>query len=453
MALKGKTREEKIWNYLYKDFKNKFGVAGLMGNLKAESNLNPKNLQNTFEKKLGMTDAEYTKAVNKGTYKNFVNDKAGYGLAQWTFYTRKQKLLDYTKDRNGKIFIGHLATQLEFLLKELKESYPTVYKTLKNAKSVKEASNAVLLNFEKPADQSASVQNTRTKYSQEFYNKFAAEADTPVTQPSTISIQIHQAILTKNPCYTSGRKIAVKGLMLHSIGCPQPNAQVFINSWNSPSYGSACVHGFIDGNTGAIYQTLPWDHRGWHCGGSGNNTHIGVEMCEPASIRYTSGANFTCSNLADAKASAKRTYESAVKLFAYLCKRYNLNPLADGVIVSHKEGCSRGIATNHGDPEHLWTQLGMGYTMNGFRKDVNAALGGVTSSSSNVSKPTTPPAGSYKVKITADVLNIRSGPGTNYKVVGAIKDKGTYTIVSEQNGFGKLASGAGYISLSYAKRV
>ena len=106
-------------------------------------------------------------------------------------------------------------------------------------------------------------------------------------------MKLVQSILTKNPCYTAGRKITVKGLMLHSVGCPQPKASVFINNWNSPSYDSACVHGFIDGNDGTVYQTLPWNHRGWHCGsgskGSGNNTHIGVEMCEPACIKYTGG--------------------------------------------------------------------------------------------------------------------------------------------------------------------
>ena len=61
-------------------------------------------------------------------------------------------------------------------------------------------------------------------------------------------MKLVQSILTKNPCYTAGRKITVKGLMLHSVGCPQPKASVFISSWNSPSYGNACVHGFIDGN-------------------------------------------------------------------------------------------------------------------------------------------------------------------------------------------------------------
>ena len=193
-------------------------------------------------------------------------------------------------------------------------------------------------------------------------------------------MRLVESFMTKNPCYAAGRKITVKGLMLHSVGCPQPKASAFISSWDSPSHDSSCVHGFIDGEDGTVYQTLPWNHRGWHCGsgsrGSGNNTHIGVEMCEPACIRYTSGSNFTCSDTTAAKAVTERTYRAAVELFAMLCGKYGLDPLADGVVISHREGCARGIASNHGDPEHLWAQLGMGYTMDGFRRAVRAAMMG-----------------------------------------------------------------------------
>ena len=203
-------------------------------------------------------------------------------------------------------------------------------------------------------------------------------------------MKLVESIMTRNLCYTAGRKITVKGLMLHSVGCPQPKASAFISSWNSPAHDTSCVHGFIDGNDGTVYQTLPWNHRGWHCGsgskGSGNNTHIGVEMCEPACIRYTAGSNFTCSNPAEARSAAKRTYEAAVELFAMLCKKYGLDPLADGVIISHREGHSRGIASNHGDPEHLWTQLGMGYTMDGFRRAVKEAMGGASSGTDGYTK-------------------------------------------------------------------
>ena len=171
-------------------------------------------------------------------------------------------------------------------------------------------------------------------------------------------MKIIQTILTKNPCYTAGKKITVKGLMLHSVGCSQPSAQVFVKNWNKETYDRACVHAFIDGNTGDVYQTLPWNHRGWHGGGSCNNTHIGVEMCEPACINYTSGSTFTCTDKEAARAVAQRTYDTAVSLFAHLCKQYNLDPMTD--IISHKEGAAKGVASKHGDPEHLWKQLGMG---------------------------------------------------------------------------------------------
>ena len=184
-----------------------------------------------------------------------------------------------------------------------------------------------------------------------------------------------ESILTKNPCYTAGQKITVKGLMLHSVGCSQPSASVFVKNWNTSTPDrQACVHGFIDANTGAVYQTLPWNHRGWHAGGSANNTHIGVEMCEPDCIKYTNGANFTCSDTVRAKAMVERTYKAAVELFAYLCKQYGLNPLADGVIISHSEGNKRGVASNHADPEHLWKGLNLPYTMGGFREDVKSAM-------------------------------------------------------------------------------
>ena len=190
-------------------------------------------------------------------------------------------------------------------------------------------------------------------------------------------MKIIESFLINNRCYQAARRNSKGGLMLHSVGCPQPSAQVFVKGWNNTSV-SVCVHAFIDANTGDVYQTLPWEYRGWHCGsganGSGNNTHIGVEMCEPSCIKYTSGATFTCSNIPAAQEMVKRTYESAVVLFAELCKKFNLDPLADGVILSHEEGHRRGIASNHGDPIHLWNQLKMGYTMDGFRKAVKAAM-------------------------------------------------------------------------------
>lgn len=183
-------------------------------------------------------------------------------------------------------------------------------------------------------------------------------------------MKIIQSILTKNPCYIVGQRITVKGLMLHSVGCSQPSAMVFIKQWNPPANGrQVCVHGFIDGNTGDVYQTLPWNYRGWHGGTLANNTHIGVEMCEPSTIKYTGGASFTDLNPAKSMEVVMRTYNAAVELFAYLCKQYNLDPLKDGVIISHAEGYKRGIASNHGDPDHLWKSYGL--SMDGFRAAVH----------------------------------------------------------------------------------
>lgn len=212
-------------------------------------------------------------------------------------------------------------------------------------------------------------------------------------------MKIIECIMTKNPCYTKGDKITVKGLMLHSVGCPQPCAKVFAQSWNKESYNRACVHAFIDANDGATVQTLPWDYRGWHAGGSANDTHIGIEMCEPNCIKYTSGASFTCSDIAKAKEMVKRTYDAAVELFAYLCEKYNLNPLEDGVIISHKEGGIRGIASGHADPEHLWKGLGMSYTMDTFRDDVKAAM----------QKKATPTKPAEKIGYTVGMRYLRLG--------------------------------------------
>lgn len=162
--------EEKIWKFLKSKGFTDFGVSGLMGNLYAESGLSPINLQNSYEKKLNFTDQSYTQAVDNGSYTNFVKDAAGYGLAQWTYWSRKQNLLNYARSVGKSI--GDLDMQLEFLCKEL-SGYSTVWKTLQSATSVFEASNAVLLQYERPANQSEAVQNKRASYGQAYYDKFA----------------------------------------------------------------------------------------------------------------------------------------------------------------------------------------------------------------------------------------------------------------------------------------
>ena len=164
------SNEKKIWNFLKSKGLNDFAVAGIMGNLRAESALSPINLQNSFEKKLGYNDITYTQAVDNGIYNNFVHDGAGYGLAQWTYYSRKQNLLVYA--RNRRVSIGDLQMQLDFLWKEMQD-YSTMMNELKSASTIRDASNSFLFRFERPANQGASVQDARTNYGLTYYNKFS----------------------------------------------------------------------------------------------------------------------------------------------------------------------------------------------------------------------------------------------------------------------------------------
>lgn len=188
-----------------------------------------------------------------------------------------------------------------------------------------------------------------------------------------MSINVVEAFATKNRCYQVATPLTPQGIMLHSIGCPQPNAAVMARYYNQyqPGGQSVCVHGFIQ-RDGTYYQTLPYTMRAWHCGGSANSTHIGIEMTEPASIVYTGGANWRDLDPDATEAHVRGTYAAAVELFAQLCTQYALDPLEDGVIISHAEGAARGIASAHADPAHLWRAFGL--TMDGFRADVAAKM-------------------------------------------------------------------------------
>lgn len=186
-------------------------------------------------------------------------------------------------------------------------------------------------------------------------------------------INIIEALATNNKCYQASIPLYPQGIMLHSIGCPQPNAAVMARYYNQyqPGGQSVCVHGFIQ-RDGTYYQTLPYTMRAWHCGGAANATHIGIEMTEPASIVYTGGASWRDLDTDATETHVRGTYAAAVELFAQLCTQYALDPLEDGVIISHAEGAARGIASAHADPTHLWRAFGL--TMDGFRQDVAAKM-------------------------------------------------------------------------------
>ncbi len=182
-----------------------------------------------------------------------------------------------------------------------------------------------------------------------------------------MSINVVEAFVTQNPLYQQYTRIQVRKLVLHSVGCPQPSAAVFARQWQTARY---FAHAVLQAD-GTVYQVAPWDCRLMHVGAA-NAYSIGVEMTEPDCIRYTGGATFVCSDRARALAQVTGTYNTAVALFAQLCTQFGLDPNKD--IISHAEASAMGIGTDHADPEHLWRQLGMGYTMDGFRADVAAKM-------------------------------------------------------------------------------
>lgn len=180
-------------------------------------------------------------------------------------------------------------------------------------------------------------------------------------------VNVVEAFVTQNPLYQQYTRIPVRKLVLHSVGCPQPSAAVFARQWQTARY---FAHAVLQAD-GTVYQVAPWDCRLMHVGAA-NAYSIGVEMTEPDCIRYIGGATFVCSDWERAIAQVPGTYNTAVELFAWLCTQFGLDPRSD--IISHAEASAMGIGTDHADPEHLWRQLGMGYTMDGFRADVAEAM-------------------------------------------------------------------------------
>ena len=240
-------------------------------------------------------------------------------------------------------------------------------------------------------------------------------------------MDIQQHILTGNDCYQAGRKINPTGIVVHDTACNQRKISAYLKSWNRSGV-EKCVHAFIgnrpDGSFGVV-QTLPWDHRCWGCGkgnkGSYNASHIQFELCQDDRTD---------------KGWFNRCYETAVELCAWLCKEFCI-PVEN--IVDHAEAHARGYASNHSDTTD-WFPL-YGKSMDTFRADVKAAM--------EEFKP-------YLVKITTDELNVRAQASASSKINTVVHRGEVFTIVGEAyNGptlWGKLKSGAGWISLRYTKK-
>ena len=393
-----------MWDFFKSKGLNDFGVAGLMGNLYAESGLRPANLQNSYEKSLGMSDAEYTASVDSGAYTNFVNDSAGYGLAQWTYWSLKQDMLNYFKGKGKSIGDGQ--TQMEFLAHQLSTSYKSVWTTLQMATSILEASNAVLLKFERPADQSTAVQNKRAEYGKIYYDKYAKKEENKIEIPKeggngemkySSSNKPLCCMQTNSTCYKGTSIMTIKGVLWHSTGANNPTLKRYVqpsdndpnrdywlnligknnygNDWNHVSVqaGLNCWIGKLADGSVTTIQTMPWNYKPWGCGsgskGSCNNGWIQFEICEDG--------------LTD-KDYFDKVYKEACEITAYLCKLYNIDPNGtvdyNGVkvptILCHADSHKLGLGSNHGDVNHWFPKHGK--SMATAREDVAKLMGGTS---------------------------------------------------------------------------
>jgi len=178
--------------------------------------------------------------------------------------------------------------------------------------------------------------------------------------------------MTRNDCYTAGRKITPIGIMVNSPAVPGVMAADWFSRWNK-SYKAGeinrqvCVHAFVDDKE--VWQYLPWDHRGWHAGGAANNTHIGFEICEPAGFSYKSGSVMVGYDAAKQEDYFRKAWQNAVELCVMLCKKYGLN---ENDIICHSEGYKLGIASNHADVMHWFPRHDE--SMDTFRAAVKAGL-------------------------------------------------------------------------------
>ena len=229
------------------------GAAGVMGNLYAESGLRPNNLQNSYEGKLGMADAEYTAMVDHGTYTNFVHDKAGYGLCQWTYWSRKQALLNYAKAKGASI--GDLEMQLSFMMQELNQGYRALVSKLKTTASVREASDAFLLQFERPADQSEARQKQRAGYGQKYFDKYAKKGSGNAMGFTNSSLATVKMI---SPNRTPNRNHAIDTITIHCF-VGQVTARRGCEVFQSSSKEASCnyVVGY-DGKIGLCVEEKPF---------------------------------------------------------------------------------------------------------------------------------------------------------------------------------------------------
>ena len=434
--------EEKIWSFLKAQGLTDAGTAGLMGNLYAESGLRPNNLQNSYEGKLGMADAEYTEMVDCGSYTNFVRDSAGYGLCQWTYWSRKEALLAYAK-KAGKS-IGDLEMQLGFLMQELASGYKAVLAALKTTASVQAASDAVLLQFERPADQSETAKAKRAGYGQKYFDKYAQKGS---VNPMGFSNSSLATVKMISPNRTPNRNHAIDTITIHCF-VGQVTAKRGCEVFQPTSKQASC--NYVVGYDGSIGLCVEEKDRSWCTGGT-----MKVNGISGSSNDYQAVTIEVASDTKHPYAITDKAMAALIELCADICRRNGIKQLlwsGDKNLVGNpaKQNMTvhRWFAPKACPGDYIYQRLG------DIAAKVNAKLG----ATGTVQVPAAPVSKvPYTVRITATDLRIRKGPGTDNAIVSVIKP-GVYTIVSEATGqgaalWGKLKSGAGWVSLDYCKKI
>lgn len=418
--------EKTIWEYLKAQGLTDAGAAGLMGNLYAESGLRPNNLQNSYEGKLGMADAEYTEMVDRGTYANFGNDRAGYGLAQWTYPSRKAALLACAKAARKSI--GDLEMQLGFLMQELSTGYKTVLNVLRTTVSVREASDIVLLQFERPADQSEARRKQRAEYGQKYFDKYAKKGGGVMgfTNSSLATVRMI------SPNRTPNRNHAIDTITIHCF-VGQVTAKRGCEVFQPSSRKASC--NYVVGYDGSIGLCVEEKDRSWCSGGTDKKGNpIRVNGISGSSNDYQAVTIEVASDTKHPYTITDKAMAALIELCTDICRRNGIKQLLwkgdktlVGRVAQQNLTVHRWFANKACPGDYIYERLG------DIAAKVNAKLG--------VSfAPTTPAIPEskvpYKVRITATDLRIRKGPGINTAIVQKAIAPGVYTIVSEATGEG-----------------
>ena len=228
-------------------------------------------------------------------------------------------------------------------------------------------------------------------------------------------MQINKLITTTN--FKTGNGKQNKYIVIHYVGATggaEANCKYF-----QSTYRGASAHYFV-GHEGEIWQCVEDKDVAWHVGASRykhpycrNSNSIGIEMCCRKNL--SNGTWYF----------EEETIKATIELTKELMKKYGI-PASN--VIRHYDVTGKVCPEPYVRDTAAW---------NTFKASLTA----------------TTPASGYLVRITADVLNVRMGAGTGYKIATTVKKGEVYTIVDEYKGWGKLKSGAGWISLAYTERV